>query len=213
MSIQAPWLPEAAPRVAAPLAPPPPNPFARAVLNGFNPPTKSPRKRHFPWVPLLMVILLVGAAGAAYKYVLIAAKPQPFLVQTEAFRFTFPDTPTIEPLQAGAVTGTQWIAESGRLSAVAWNFGAPLDDAQQQLMFDRAIAGGANAITGTVTSDTWSTTNGVYRRDTIIAIPEGMIHMISFGKGAWMVLFGWGPTSGSDTPRGLTDVVATFSFV
>ncbi len=66
------WLPEPGPRVAAPPPPPlAPNPYARAILqNGFNPPTKSSRKRLRPTGPTFIFILLVivgaGILGSRY---------------------------------------------------------------------------------------------------------------------------------------------------
>ena len=64
---------------------------------------------------------------------------------------------------------------------------------------------------GTVTSDTWVVTNGVYVRDTIIALPDGMLYMKGYGKGAWAV-FLMGATGGSKPPPGFASLVGSFSF-
>ena len=168
-----------------------------------------------------MVLLLVGAAGAAYKYLGTSDESdesrQEFAVQTEAFSFVLPATPTIEPLGSVVAgiqtTGTQWTVESGtfQLVVLAMSFGVALDAATQQVAFNEAITAEATQASGTIVSDTWIVTDGVYQRDTIVAAPEGIIHMKSYGKGAWAVFF-FGPSSGSERPPGFTDLFTSFSF-
>lgn len=190
-------------------------------MHGFNPPTPSRRRRRFPVVPAVVVLLLVGAAGATYKYVGTSSDSgdsRPGVsVQNEAFSFVLPDTPTIEPLANVVVgiqtTGTQWTVASGssQLTVLAINFGVALDDATQQAAFDEAITGRALQATGSIVSDSWILTDGVYQRDTIVAAPEGIIHMKSYGKGAWAVFF-IAPSSESERPPAFTDLILSFSF-
>jgi hypothetical protein len=172
----------------------------------------------------VVVLLLAGAAGATYKYVGgtsdDSSDSQPGVaVQTEAFSFVLPDTPTIEPLGNIVVgiqtTGTQWTVASGssQLTVLAMSFGVVLDAATQQAAFDETITGRALLASGTIVSDTWLLTEvGVYERDTIVAVPEGIIHMKSYGKGAWAV-FVLGPSGGSERPPGFTELIVSFSFV
>ena len=221
-----PWLPEPGQRPVAPQAPPSTDPYTRAVVHGFNPPTKTPhRRRRIPVVPIVMVLLLLGAGAAAYnKFVgksgdssQADGSPQGVTVQTEVFTFVLPKTPTEEPLSnvvAGIqITGTQWTVASGNfnLLALAMNFGNVLDEATQQAAFDAVLTDRAIQASGSIVSDTWILTDGVYQRDTIVVVPGGMIHMKSFGKGAWAVFFS-GPSSGSERPPGFTDLITSFSF-
>ncbi len=181
--------------------------------------------------PGLAGALLVGAGVAAYQYVKTSDNsdtsdnsnnsgetPQGLAVQTEAFSFVLPETATVEPLAnvvAGIqTTGTQWTVESGNfhLLVLAMNFGYVLDEATQQAAFDGAITGEATKASGSIVSDTWIVTDGVYQRDTIVAAPAGIIHVKSYGKGAWAV-FIFGPSTGTDRPPGFTELITSFSFV
>lgn len=197
----------------------PPNPFGRAVNYGFNPPTPTPRKRRIPIVPVLMVLLLAGVAAAAYKFVLTEDPPPKFVVQTAAFTFTLPDTPIVELLnqepEGDPIPGTQWTLDSGNgeaLLVMAMDFGVAIDQVAQQAAFDRGIAGGAAAAGGTVTSDSSTMVNGVFVRDTEIALIDGTMYMKSFAQGAWIV-FLMGATTGSGPPDGFDDLVASFAFL
>ena len=171
-----------------------------------------------------MVILLAGAGVATYKHFGGSDKPansapgEQLPVQTEAFSFVLPATATVEPLANVVVgvqtTGTHWTVGSGdfHLQVMAINFGTVLDDATQQAAFDETINGIATQTIGTILSDTWILDGGVYQRDTIMAVPGGMIHMKSYGKGTWAV-FMFGPSSGSERPPGFTELITSFLFV
>ncbi len=225
-----PWLPDTTPRVAAPTRPTAtatPKSGRRAI-KGFNPPTHVKRRRRFPVVALVMVILLAGAGFAAYKHLTKADKAdsssdsgevvQGLAVQTEAFSFLLPEAPAVEPLANVVIgiqtSGTQWTVESGtyHLQVVALNFGVALDEPTQQAAFDEVINGRTTQATGTILSDTWILDGGVYQRDTIVAVPGGMMHMKSYGKGAWAV-FMFAPSSGTDRPPGFTEFITSFIFV
>lgn len=193
-----------------------PHTLGRIVHTGFNAPTPTKRKRRLPIVPVLVILLLVGAGAGAAKYVLNSSEErQEVVVQTPAFTFTLPDNPTVEPLAPGGllIAGSQWTVESGSeaLLVIAMDFGSALDEVNQQATFDRAVAGGVGESGGTVTSDTWVVTNGAYVRDTIIALPDGMLYMKGYGKGAWAV-FLMGATAGSKPPPGFASLVGSFSF-
>jgi hypothetical protein len=182
-------------------------------------PSPAPRKRRFPILPLLAVLVVVGGAVVAGKYVLDSTEDRRVVeIQTEAFRFTLPDTPVIQPVNQVVdgyeIPGMQWSvgSVSQELIVIAMDFGMDLDEVMRQATFDGAISGGAIAAAGTVTSDTWTVTNGVYVRDTIVALPSGMMYIKSFGKGPWAVFLMAG-TAGSTQPEAFDALVASFSFV
>lgn len=213
-----------------------------AAATDYNPPPKR-RKSRVPWRSLL-VLLLIAVGVGVYKGMtpeetaspqvatpVVATAPGitpvtipaattnvPFAVQTEAFSFTLPATPTIEPMDEVVLgqnmVGTGWTVDAGDvyLSVVAINVGSAVNETEVQGAFNSSTAGVIQRSNGTVVSDTWSTTNGLYERTTISTFNGGYIFQRGHANGYWMIIvLGVGPTA--DPPSWFTDADASFSFV
>lgn len=141
-----------------------------------------------------------------------------FAVVNDVFRFVLPATPKIENIDQEvlgiSVTGTGFTVQEGDafVSVVTMNLGSDLDEFSVQGGFDATTIGAIRRSNGTLVSDTWATTNGVYERMTVSSLEGGYLYQWGYAKGGWLIaIMGVGETL--EPPSWYLAVTASFSFV
>jgi hypothetical protein len=141
-----------------------------------------------------------------------------FKVETPAFRFEMPDTPTIEPVSASSLgvelTGKAWTIKNGdmTLQVIAIDYGKPQDDSIAQAGFSAVVQGMARRAGGEVVNDEpLQSADGPGRRSEI-EFDSGRIFIENYARDSWVVSISVG-TTGESPPTAYSDLVSSFEFL
>jgi hypothetical protein len=141
-----------------------------------------------------------------------------FSVETPAFRFVMPQTPTVETVSVSSlgvpVTGTAWTIKTDDmlLQVLAIDSGTPLDEVAAQARFESVIQGVAQRSNGEVVSDEPVERADAIERHVEIDLARGRIFTRNYAHGTWAVMIMVG-TVDEVAPNIYTDLFASFEFL
>ena len=150
-----------------------------------------------------------------------------FAIETSAFRFTMPTTPTEEAMTNDdfgfTIVSSAWTVHTDDLvlQVVAMDFGIPLDEDMAQASFDGSMGGIARRANATIVSDEPFTQGDMWGRRTVFELDGARLFVESYAKGTWIVSIEGGETATASRtwrdatatrPAAFETLVASFSF-